>query len=120
MNDQYLKTKQSQTEELKGRAPRHPTIRAIGPNHPLSMLPPPPPPPPRENSVADVASRDVDVDVDMDVDDVSKDSPSKNTGVSSFYLDKFESVMMTDEAISWINMPLYEGKKHNYTPFQLF
>lgn len=90
MNDQYLKTKQSQTEELKGRAPRHPTIRAIGPNHPLSMLPPPPPPPPRENSVADVASRDVDVDVDMDVDDVSKDSPSKNTGVSSFYLDKFE------------------------------
>ena len=34
--------------------------------------------------------------------------------MADFYLDKFESVMMTDEAISWINMPLYEGKNYQF------
>ena len=34
--------------------------------------------------------------------------------MADFYLDKFESVMMTDEAISWINMPLYEGKNSQF------
>jgi len=40
--------------------------------------------------------------------------------MADFYLDKFESVMMTNEAISWINMPLYEGKKYNLSLLKSF